>query len=72
MPKYKLNLKHFKMQIELDVQSVSQVPEEQLGECQALPQVPIETKETSTDRGAIKDHEDSDKLINSGATEEKM
>jgi len=59
------------MQTEQDVQSVSQVHEDQLGECQALAPPPIETKETSTDKGAIKDLEHSDKLINSGETEEQ-
>ena len=59
------------MQTEQDVQSVSQVHEDQLGEGQSLAPPPIETKETSTDKGAIKDLENSDKLINSGATEEQ-
>jgi len=59
------------MQTDHDVQSVSQVHDDQLGESQALALPLIETKETSADKAAIKDPEHSDKLINSGETEEQ-
>ena len=69
--KTQLNLKHFKMQTELDNHSVSQAPDDLIEECQAIAQPPMGTKEISTDKGAIKASENSDKLINCGATEEQ-
>jgi len=57
------------MQTPMDAQSASQPLDNQL-DSNADAHVPLETKETSTDKGAIKCSENSDKLINCGETDE--
>ena len=58
------------MQTVLDAMTASQVVDNQL-ENGADAHLPMETKETTTDKGAIRCSENFDKLINGGETDER-